>query len=120
MKKSLGILALLGLIAAGLLSAFSSPSEAADARWSDERLKSSIVQVGTNPLGLGLYEYTIFGKRELGVMAQEVEKARPEAVITTQSGYKMVRYDLLPGWNKVTSTVPSSRMQVAWFRGRCC
>jgi hypothetical protein len=114
MKKYLSILALLGLVAAGLFSVFTSPSEAAYARWSDMRLKSNIIQIGTGPLGLGIYEYDIFGKREVGVMAQEVEKVRPDAVITTKSGYKMVRYDRLPGWDKVDT---STRYQVAG-RGR--
>jgi hypothetical protein len=102
MRKYLSVLALLGLVAAGLFSAFTGPSEAAYARWSDARLKSNIVQVGTNSLGIGVYEYDIFGKRELGVIAQEVEKVLPEAVITTESGYKMVRYNRLPGWDKIT------------------
>jgi hypothetical protein len=44
---------LLGLVAAGLFSAFTGPSEAAYARWSDARLNSNIVQVGTNSLGIG-------------------------------------------------------------------
>ena len=42
--------------------------------------------------GLPLYEYTIFGRRERGVMADEVEIARPDAVTTHRSGFKMVDY----------------------------
>jgi hypothetical protein len=62
---------------------------------SDIRLKSNIVRVGTHPLGIGIYEYDIFDRRERGVMAQEVEKVRPEAVIEHPDGYKMVNYAAL-------------------------
>lgn len=63
--------------------------------FSDRRLKSNIVRIGMHPLGIGVYEYDIFGKRERGVMADEVEAVRPQAVSTHPSGFKMVRYDLL-------------------------
>jgi hypothetical protein len=62
---------------------------------SDIRLKSNIVRVGTHPLGIGIYEYDIFDRRERGVMAQEVEKVRPEAVAEHPDGYKMVNYAAL-------------------------
>jgi len=62
---------------------------------SDRRLKSNIVKVGTHPLGIGIYEYDIFGERQRGVMADEVEKVMPEAVMTHESGYKMVNYGAL-------------------------
>ena len=62
---------------------------------SDRRLKSNIVKVGTHPLGIGIYEYDIFGERQRGVMADEVEKVMPEAVMTHESGYKMVDYGAL-------------------------
>lgn len=39
---------------------------------SDRRLKSNIVRVGDHPLGIGIYEYEIFGQRQRGVMADEV------------------------------------------------
>jgi hypothetical protein len=62
---------------------------------SDRRLKSNIVRTGTHPLGIGIYEYDIFGSRQRGVMADEVEAVRPEAVITRDDGYKMVNYGML-------------------------
>jgi hypothetical protein len=62
---------------------------------SDRRLKSNIERVGTHPLGIGIYEYDIFGSRQRGVMADEVEAVRPEAVITRDDGYKMVNYGML-------------------------
>ena len=69
---------------------------AAKAFASDRRLKSNIVRVGTHPLGIGIYEYDIFDRRERGVMADEVEQVKPEAVTTHPTkGYKMVRYGML-------------------------
>jgi hypothetical protein len=65
------------------------------ALFSDRRLKSNIVKVGDDPRGFGIYEYDIFGRRERGVMAQEVEKIIPDAVSEHSSGYKMVNYGAL-------------------------
>jgi len=63
---------------------------------SDRRLKSNVVRIGTHPLGIGVYEYDIFGERQRGVMADEVEAVKPEAVTTHPTeGYKMVYYGLL-------------------------
>lgn len=65
------------------------------ALFSDRRLKSGIIRLGTHPLGIGLYEYDIFGQRQRGVMADEVEQVLPEAVSTHPSGFKMVDYSKL-------------------------
>lgn len=62
---------------------------------SDIRLKSKIVRVDTHPLGIGIYEYDIDGRRERGVIAQEVERVLPSAVIEHPDGYKMVDYGAL-------------------------
>ena len=63
---------------------------------SDRRLKSNVVRIGTHPLGIGIYEYDIFGERQRGVMADEVEAVKPEAVTTHPTeGYKMVYYGML-------------------------
>ena len=62
---------------------------------SDRRLKTNIVKIGDDPRGFGIYEYDIFGRRERGVMAQEVEKIIPDAVMEHPSGYKMVNYGAL-------------------------
>jgi hypothetical protein len=67
------------------------------ALFSDRRLKSNIVRVGTHPLGIGVYEYDIFGERQRGVMADEVESVLPQAIVAHPSGYKMVNYGLLEG-----------------------
>ncbi|CAB5228675.1 hypothetical protein UFOVP1545_14 [uncultured Caudovirales phage] len=62
---------------------------------SDIRLKSKIIRVGTHPRGIGIYEYDIDGRRERGVIAQEVERVLPSAVIEHPDGYKMVDYGAL-------------------------
>ena len=59
---------------------------------SDIRLKKNIVRIGTHRPGVGIYRYTIFGKPEVGVMAQEVMKVRPDAVVRHPNGYLMVDY----------------------------
>jgi hypothetical protein len=65
---------------------------------SDRRLKSNVVRIGTHPLGIGTYEYDIFGQRERGVMAQELQTVMPEAVSTHPTeGYLMVHYDMIGG-----------------------
>jgi hypothetical protein len=62
---------------------------------SDRRLKRNIKKIGTHKSGLSIYEYDIFDRHETGLMADEVEKLRPEAVYNHPSGYKMVRYAYL-------------------------
>jgi hypothetical protein len=60
--------------------------------FSDRRLKSNINRIGTHKLGIGIYEYDIMGRHEIGVMAQEVEKVMPEAINRHHTGYMMVDY----------------------------
>lgn len=67
----------------------------AAALMSDRRLKSNIVKIGEDPRGFGLYEYDLFGERRRGVMADEVEKIIPAAVLTHPLGFKMVNYGKL-------------------------
>jgi hypothetical protein len=62
---------------------------------SDRRLKRDIHRIGTHPLGIGIYSYTLFERPTIGVMADEVEAVLPEAVAIHPSGYKMVNYSLL-------------------------
>jgi hypothetical protein len=78
----------------GLFGALTSGAMLAS-KFSDRRLKSNIVQIGTHPLGIGIYEYDIFGNRERGVMADEVAKVMPDAIIPHPSGYMMVNYGKL-------------------------
>lgn len=63
--------------------------------WSDRRLKSNIVRIGTHPVGVPLYEYDIFGERQRGVMADELEKVRPDAVHYDADGFAHVDYEAL-------------------------
>lgn len=64
---------------------------------SDRRLKKGITRVGTLANGIPVYsfEYIWGGGQQVGVMADEVEKVLPEAVITGSDGYKLVNYSML-------------------------
>lgn len=61
---------------------------------SDERLKTDKKQVGKTKDGTPIYTYRMKGsaKKQMGVMAQDVEKKNPKAVRTHGSGFKMVDY----------------------------
>jgi len=65
------------------------------ARASDIRLKSNIKRLGTHKSGLGIYEYDIFGRHEIGVMAQEALVLRPDVVLHHPAGFLMVDYGRL-------------------------
>jgi hypothetical protein len=63
---------------------------------SDERLKENIEYIGTEK-GHKLYKFNYINipeKTYVGVMAQDVEKYAPDAVLETE-GYKRVNYDML-------------------------
>jgi len=70
---------------------------------SDERLKENIKPIGKSENGHNLYTWDWNDKaKELGVndpttgvIAQEVKKYMPEAVITDENGYYMVNYGVL-------------------------
>lgn len=63
---------------------------------SDIRLKRDIVRIGTHKgLGVGVYLYRIFGRAQIGVIAQELERVLPSAVITLRNGFKAVNYGAL-------------------------
>jgi hypothetical protein len=66
------------------------------ALFSDERLKENVEKVGRLPGGPNVYEYEMKGdptdERQIGVMAQEVERTQPEAVMRDPSGYRKVDY----------------------------
>jgi hypothetical protein len=65
---------------------------------SDKRAKKNITRVGETDEGLPIYRYQYKkgvggnGMFTLGVMAQEVEKSRPDAVMTGPDGLKRVDY----------------------------
>ena len=72
---------------------------------SDERLKTNITPIldGLNKIGeIKGYEYDWVENEhhenvghDIGVIAQEIEKIAPEAVVTRENGYKAVRYEKL-------------------------
>lgn len=65
--------------------------------FSDRRLKTNVVRIGTHKTGIGIYEYNIAGikARQRGVMADEVFVVMPDAVSMHKSGWLMVNYDKL-------------------------
>lgn len=66
----------------------------AAAMLSDRRLKKDVRQIGVHAgTGVPVYEYDyVWGERAIGVMADELERVRPDLVVTTASGYKAVLY----------------------------
>lgn len=63
---------------------------------SDRALKTDIARVGTLDNGLPVYRYRYKsgGPFEIGLMADDVERTRPDAVGIMSNGFKAVRYDL--------------------------
>lgn len=60
---------------------------------SDERLKRNIRQIARLPNGLGLYSYEFHdGRREIGLLAQEVQFLDPGAVRIDPDGFMAVDY----------------------------
>jgi hypothetical protein len=69
---------------------------------SDRRVKRNIVEVGALPNGLKIYEYEVFGKRQKGVMANEVALIQPEAYLPNHYGpYHGVDYSKIEDWETV-------------------
>lgn len=68
-----------------------------DAVISDVRLKTDIEPVGTTVYGLPLYHfrYNTGPERFEGVMAQDVLKVMPDAVVTGENGFYRVNYGRL-------------------------
>jgi hypothetical protein len=62
---------------------------------SDERAKENIVQIGKTDAGLGIYSYRYKGspRTEIGLLAQEVQKLRPDAVALRPDGFLAVNYE---------------------------
>ena len=77
----------------GLGSSISSALPGIMAMFSDERLKEAIEPVGSLYDGTNVYRYNYKGDPtpRIGLIAQEVEKTRPDAVIEI-GGYKAVDY----------------------------
>lgn len=59
---------------------------------SDVRLKTDLRFIGMHKVGVPVYDYTIFGRRERGVLAQDLLEVAPHLVAKHWSGYYMVNY----------------------------
>jgi hypothetical protein len=87
--------------AGGLMGGLMKLGSAAVTKYSDERLKTDIKKIGSldNGLNLDSYNYKdgydLPEGRQVGVMAQEVEKVMPEAVVEMDNGFKGVNYAML-------------------------
>ena len=66
------------------------------AAFSDARLKENIKPVGRLDNGLTVYLFNFKGSNvpQIGLVAQEVIKQKPEAVVEDTDGYLSVRYDI--------------------------
>ena len=70
---------------------------------SDPALKENTVRIGSHPAGFGIYLFDYKAEfqaahghgRQFGVMANEVERVAPEAVVVRADGYRAVNYSLL-------------------------
>ncbi len=62
---------------------------------SDRRLKYDIMKIGKLRNGLPIYSFKFIGsdKPEIGLLAQDVMKIKPWAVLTDKDGYLMVNYE---------------------------
>lgn len=65
--------------------------------FSDERLKEAIERVGETDDGIPIYKWRYKGETQMhvGPMAQDVEKVKPDAVLTHESGYKILNLGAL-------------------------
>lgn len=89
----------MGSILGGLGGLAAGAAKVAPFFMSDRRMKTDIVLIGKdNKTGLNMYEFTykdLPGHRYIGVMADEVAKVMPEAVVRTEDGYDVVNYKML-------------------------
>ena len=99
--KKAGKAALTAPAVALLLSAETMPAKAqvpsGTDTISDRRLKQDVTRVGALPNGLPLYSfrYKWGGPTFVGVMAQDVLRVMPDAVLTDREGFYRVDYAML-------------------------
>jgi len=120
--KSAGKVALTAPAVALLLSAAkanadtfpSGLSQTDTTRFSDLRLKQDVKRVGALPNGLPLYSfrYNWGGPTFVGVMAQDVLRVMPDAVVTGSDGFYRVDYEML-GTGMMTLPQWRERHQIA-------
>lgn len=74
---------------------FSTIGGIAGAVLSDERAKDDKKKIGETKDGMGIYSFRYKGspQKQIGLMAQEVEKKKPKAVMTGPDGLKRVNYE---------------------------
>ena len=88
-----------GAMTMGQIGGFTIPGKPSPSMFmtSDKRLKENIVFKEKSPTGINVYEWNFIWnkKRYTGVMAQEIEKSHPKAVMKDKYGYLRVCYDLL-------------------------
>lgn len=67
--------------------------------FSDERLKTDIRTIGMHPVGIRrvMWKWRDTGRSGFGVIAQELQKVRPDAVLKSPMGYLMVNYAMIGG-----------------------
>jgi hypothetical protein len=90
-----------GVISSGSYPAYQ--SALTPSIFSDPKMKENIEYVGVLPNGINVYDFEYKPEfkdlaghgRYRGVMADEVEKIIPEAVVIGKNGYKMVNYGLI-------------------------
>ncbi len=65
--------------------------------FSDARLKTNIACIGRAPSGLSIYSFRYIwgGSVHIGGIAQEIARARPDAVSVGADGYLRVDYSLI-------------------------
>lgn len=63
---------------------------------SDERMKEDKHRIGETDDGLGIYTYRYKGsdQPQIGLMAQEVKKTKPEAIVNRPDGLMALNYDI--------------------------
>ncbi len=88
---------LIPLLAIALIALAMSNNTTPTPPGSDARIKRDIKEIGVAENGLPLYEFRyIFGRKQyIGVMAQDVLKHTPEAVVRSRFGFYRVHYDML-------------------------
>lgn len=91
---------IIGVLAALLITAAvnaDDDDDDTDLDGSDIRLKQDITQIGMTANGLPLYSFRYIGEDQLysGVMAQDVLKHTPQAVVMRRDGYLAVNYGML-------------------------
>ena len=64
---------------------------------SSKKVKDNIVKIGESIQGHNIYKFSYKGspRRYVGVIAEEIQQIKPEAVVTMPSGIMGVNYDLI-------------------------